>query len=66
MFYGHRRARLFIGIDSGLLYITAAERTPAIRLWESTSSQFFYVEHFRNFFVVSDVVCQGCCHRLSI
>ena len=38
------QAKLFIGIDSGLLHLAASTRTPAIGLWGSTSPQFFYTE----------------------
>ena len=58
------QAKLFIGIDSGLLHIAAATRTPAVGIWGSTSPQFFYAENVRNHFVVSAVPCQGCYHRL--
>ncbi|MDR3458640.1 MAG: glycosyltransferase family 9 protein [Verrucomicrobiae bacterium] len=58
------RAKLFVGIDSGLLHIAACTRTPAVALWGSTSPQFFYAPAVRRDFVVSDVDCQGCYHRL--
>jgi len=58
------RAKLFIGIDSGLLHIAACTRTPAVALWGPTSPQFFYAAAVRKDFVVSDVECQGCYHRL--
>ena len=57
-------AKLFIGIDSGLLHMAAAVRTPAVGLWGCTSPRFFYAENVRKNFVVSDVACQGCYHRL--
>jgi ADP-heptose:LPS heptosyltransferase len=57
------RAKLFIGIDSGLLHIAACTRTPAVALWGPTSPQFFYAAAVRKDFVVSDVDCQGCYHR---
>ena len=57
------RARLFIGVDSGLLHIAAATRTPSVGIWGSTSPQFFYAENVRRDFVVSQVPCQGCYHR---
>ena len=57
------RARLFIGIDSGLLHIAASTRTPSVGLWGLTSPQNFYAADFRKYFVVSDVPCQGCYHR---
>ena len=58
------RAQLFIGIDSGLLHIAASTRTPAVAVWGPTSPQFFYAAEVRKNFVVSDVECQGCYHRL--
>ncbi len=58
------QAKLFIGIDSGLLHIAAATRTPAVGIWGCTSPQFFYAEAVRQNFVVSTVACQGCYHRL--
>ena len=57
-------AKLFIGIDSGLLHMAAAMRTPAVGLWGCTSPRFFYAENVRKNFVVSEVACQGCYHRL--
>ena len=58
------RAKLFVGIDSGLLHIAASTRTPSVALWGPTSPQFFYAAEVRKNFVVSDVECQGCYHRL--
>ena len=58
------RAKLFVGIDSGLLHMAACARTPCVGLWGSTSPQFFYPENLRKNFVVSRVDCQGCYHRL--
>lgn len=58
------QAKLFIGIDSGLLHIAAATRTPAVGLWGSTAPQFFYADDVRKNFVVSTVECAGCYHRL--
>ena len=57
------RAKLFVGIDSGLLHIAACTRTPSVALWGPTSPQFFYADAVRKNFVVSDVDCQGCYHR---
>ncbi len=56
-------AKLFIGIDSGLLHIAASTRTASVAVWGPTSPQFFYAEKARTHFVVSEVVCQGCYHR---
>ena len=58
------QAKLFIGIDSGLLHIAASTRTPAVGLWGCTSPQFFYAKAVRENFVVSEVACAGCYHRL--
>ena len=57
-------AKLFIGIDSGLLHLAAAVRTPAVGVWGCTTPKFFYAENFRRNFVVSNATCQGCYHRL--
>lgn len=54
---------LFIGIDSGLLHIAAADGTPAVGLWGPTSPQFRFSTANRRSFVVSAVECQGCQHR---
>jgi ADP-heptose:LPS heptosyltransferase len=57
------KAKLFIGIDSGLLHLAASTRTPAVSVWGPTSPQFFYAETVRKHFVVGSVECQGCYHR---
>ena len=57
------RAKLFVGIDSGLLHIAACTRTPSTAVWGPTSPRFFYAEDVRKNFVVSGVECQGCYHR---
>jgi ADP-heptose:LPS heptosyltransferase len=57
------QAKLFIGIDSGLLHIAAAMRTPSVGIFGPTSPQFFYPEAVRAGFAVSGVECQGCYHR---
>jgi len=58
------QADLFVGVDSGLLHIAAAVRTPSVGLWGPTSPRFLYVEsEYRNF-VTSSVDCQGCHHRM--
>jgi ADP-heptose:LPS heptosyltransferase len=59
-----RQAKLFIGIDSGLLHIAACTRTPANSLWGPTSPEFFYGKTIHPDFVVSNIACQGCHHRL--
>lgn len=56
-------AKLFVGIDSGLLHLAAGARTPSVAVWGPTSPQFFYAEAVRKNFIVSDVKCQGCYHR---
>jgi ADP-heptose:LPS heptosyltransferase len=58
------QARLFIGIDSGLLHIAAATRTPAVGIFGSTQPRFYYEEKVRRHFAISDVNCAGCYHRL--
>lgn len=55
---------LFIGIDSGLLHIAAAVGTPAIGLWGPTSPQLRFSRENRRLFVISNVDCQGCHHRV--
>ena len=58
------QAKLFVGIDSGLLHIAACTRTPAMGIFGSTLPQFFYAEKIWGKFAVSDVACAGCYHRL--
>jgi ADP-heptose:LPS heptosyltransferase len=58
------QAKLLIGIDSGLLHIAASTRTPSVGIWGSTSPQFFYPEAIRQSFVIAQVECAGCYHRL--
>jgi ADP-heptose:LPS heptosyltransferase len=55
---------IFIGIDSGLLHIAACVRTPAIGLFGSTSPQFRFSDTHSSSYVVSDVECRGCHHRI--
>jgi len=57
-------AKLFVGIDSGLLHVAASTRTPSVGLFGSTSPQFFYPASFRRHFCVSGVECAGCYHRV--
>jgi ADP-heptose:LPS heptosyltransferase len=57
------RAKLFIGIDSGLLHIAAATSTPAVGIFGATLPQFFYAAEVRKHFVQSTVECVGCFHR---
>jgi ADP-heptose:LPS heptosyltransferase len=57
------RAKLFIGIDSGLLHIAAATRTPAVGIFGMTRPEFRFATAFRNHFVTTDIECAGCEHR---
>ena len=57
------RAKLFVGIDSGLLHLAACARTPAVGLWGSTSPQFFYAAAHSAGFLVARVECSGCEHQ---
>jgi len=57
------RAKLFVGIDSGLLHMAAATRTPAVGIFGATLPQFFYPAAVRVHFVQSTVECAGCFHR---
>ena len=58
------RARLHIGIDSGLLHIAAAVGVPGVGIFGMTSPQFRFSKKYIASFVVSEVECQGCYHRL--
>ena len=55
---------LLIGIDSGLLHIAAALRRPAIGIFGPTTPHFRFSANSSCSFVVSNVDCQGCHHRL--
>lgn len=55
---------LFVGIDSGLLHIAVAVRTPAIGLWGPTSAHLRFSRSNARSFVTSTVECQGCHHRV--
>jgi len=57
-------ARLFIGIDSGLLHIAASTRTPSVGIFGSTLPKYFYTDDDSFGFAVSRVECVGCYHRL--
>jgi ADP-heptose:LPS heptosyltransferase len=57
-------ARLFIGIDSGLLHIAASNRTPAVAIWGPTKPNLMYAKSFTIGFEISDMECSGCHHRL--
>lgn len=56
--------QLFVGIDSGLLHIAAALRTPAVGIFGATSPRFRFSTNSSCAFVVSRVECQGCHHRM--
>jgi ADP-heptose:LPS heptosyltransferase len=55
---------LLVGIDSGLLHVAAATRTPAIGIFGPTSPGLRFAKDSSCSFVVSRVECQGCHHRL--
>jgi ADP-heptose:LPS heptosyltransferase len=57
------QAKLFIGIDSGLLHIAAAVRAPSIGLFGMTLPEMRFSKNFRTDFVVNRVECAGCEHR---
>ena len=57
------RARLLVGIDSGLLHAAACLRTPAVGLFGPTSPQFRFARDSSCAFVLGRVECQGCHHR---
>ncbi len=57
-------ARLFVGIDSGLLHIAACTRTSAVGLFGATLPQNFYRPELGKDCVVAEVDCAGCHHRL--
>ena len=57
-------ADLFVGIDSGMLHIAVAVRTPAVGLWGATSAHLRFSSANARSFVTSSVECQGCHHRV--
>jgi ADP-heptose:LPS heptosyltransferase len=57
------QAKLFIGIDSGLLHIAACTRTPAVGLFGMTLPEFRFSQNYRKDFVTNRVECAGCEHR---
>ncbi len=57
------QAKLFVGIDSGLLHIAAATRTPAVGVFGMTRPEFRFSKNYRRDFVVARVECAGCEHR---
>lgn len=56
-------ARLFVGIDSGLLHIAAGTGTPAVGIFGMTLPEYRFSESYRKGFVVNRVECAGCEHR---
>jgi ADP-heptose:LPS heptosyltransferase len=56
-------AKLFIGIDSGLLHIAAATRTPSVGIFGMTLPEYRFSKNFRQDFVVNRIECAGCEHR---
>jgi ADP-heptose:LPS heptosyltransferase len=56
-------AKLFIGIDSGLLHIAAATRTPAVGIFGMTRPEFRFSKNYRKDFITTRVECAGCEHR---
>ena len=57
-------ARLFVGIDSGLLHFAACVRTKAVGIFGPTSPDLRFAPAFTKSFVTSRVECQGCHHRI--
>lgn len=56
-------AKLFIGIDSGLLHIAASTRTPSVGIFGATLPEYRFSKDFRKDFIPSQVECKGCEHR---
>ena len=57
------QAKLFIGIDSGLLHIAAGTRTPAVGIFGMTLPEFRFSKDYRKDFVTNRIECAGCEHR---
>jgi ADP-heptose:LPS heptosyltransferase len=57
------QAKLFIGIDSGLLHIAASMRTPAVGVFGMTLPEYRFSRKYRQSFVTNRVPCAGCEHR---
>lgn len=57
------QARLFIGIDSGLLHIAACARTASVGVFGMTLPEYRFSADFRRDFVTNRVECAGCEHR---
>jgi ADP-heptose:LPS heptosyltransferase len=56
-------AKLFVGIDSGLLHVAAATGTPSVGIFGMTLPEYRFSKNFRKDFVVNRVECAGCEHR---
>jgi ADP-heptose:LPS heptosyltransferase len=56
------QAKLFIGIDSGLLHIAAGTRTPSVGIFGPTQAGYRFSKNFRKIFAASRVECAGCEH----
>jgi ADP-heptose:LPS heptosyltransferase len=57
------QAKLFVGIDSGLLHIAAGTRTPSVGLFGMTLPEYRFSKNFRKDFVTNRIECAGCEHR---
>lgn len=57
-------ARLFVGIDSGLMHFAACVRTPAVGIFGATTPELRFARNYARHFVTSRVECQGCHHRI--
>lgn len=57
------RAKLFVGIDSGLLHIAASTRTASVGIFGMTLPECRFSQNFRLDFVTNRVECAGCEHR---
>lgn len=55
---------IFIGIDSGLLHVAVSVRVPAIGLFGPTTPQLRYSPAGTGSFLVGEVDCRGCHHRV--
>ncbi len=58
------QARLFVGIDSGLLHFAACVPTTSVGIFGPTSPGLRFAPAFTQSFVTSRVECQGCHHRV--
>ena len=57
-------ARLFVGIDSGLLHFAACLRIPTVGIFGPTAPELRFAHGFTRRFVITGVGCRGCHHRL--